>query len=582
MTNLRVALLSSCTIELLERPLAAALGHRGFSPAIWTGGFGQYRQDILDDRSPLYAHAPDVVVLHLDGEDVLQELLRNPFAMDAEARVGHAIERAAEVGSLVEVLTERLPKATIILNTISAPPVSALTGLEYNSEFGIQDAVTEYNRRLGRLASGGAGSSVIVLDTAALEQSLGSSKWRDSRMWYLARLRFSRQALQVLADAYTAAICGRLGRTRKCIALDLDNTLWGGIIGEDGFDGIRLGEDGIGRAFVEFQEELLNLYRKGVLLAICSKNNPQDALQVIRQHPGMRLREEHFAAVRINWEDKASNLRALAEELNIGLDSFVFIDDNPVERTWVSQSIPEMLVPEWPAEPADYKTTLLALAAKEFFKPRITAEDRKRGEAYQAQAARRKLESSGASVEDFYRALEMRARIGRANSFTIPRIAQLTQKTNQFNLTTRRYSEPEIRAASADAGTEVFWLELNDRFGPSGIVGVLILKNLDAGDWLIDTFLLSCRVMGRTVENAFLAAVVQETGASRLVGEFVPTAKNAPVRDLYERLGFAHVRDDGETRIWALDDARARLDVPEWFEISLVREETTTAAGGAD
>ena len=577
MTNLKVALLSSCTIELLERPFSAALERRGFSPAFWTGGFGQYRQDILDARSPLYGFAPDIVALYLDGEDQFQELLANPFAMDAKARLEFASNRAAEIQSLVDTLAERLPRATILLNSASAPPLSALTGLEYNSEFGVQDAIGEYNRRLGSIAR--AGNNAIVVDTAALEAALGSSRWRDARMWYLARLRFSRQALESLADAYTAAICGRLGRIRKCIAVDLDNTLWGGIIGEDGFDGIRLGEDGIGRAFVEFQDELLNLYRKGILLAICSKNNPQDALDVIRRHPGMRLREEHFAAVRINWEDKASNLRALAEELNIGLDSFVFIDDNPVERTWVSQSAPEVLVPDWPTEPADYKRTLLSLAAQQFFKPSITAEDRKRGEAYKAQAARRTLESSGASVEDFYRALEMRARIGRADSFTIPRIAQLTQKTNQFNLTTRRYTEPDVRAASADASTEVFWLELNDRFGPSGIVGVLILKSRESGEWLIDTFLLSCRVMGRTVENAFLASVVQEVGATRLVGEFRPTAKNTPVRDLYERLGFAHVRDDGEAKIWALDDAGARLDVPEWFDVSFVREASAVPGG---
>src|SRR5215211_983103 len=334
MTHLRVAILSSSTIEVLERPFTAALRQHGFTPSFWIGGFGQYRQDVLNADSALYAHSPDVVVLYLDGDDLFRELLQNPFANLAEGRVENARRFASQLESLIETVSSRLPKATIIVNTVAVQPLNSLLGLEHNSEFGIQDALNEYNRRVAAIAATNS-SSVVVVDVAALAAWSGFSRWRDDRMWYLARLRLSRHALGALADAFTGAICARLGKVRKCVALDLDNTLWGGIIGEDGIEGIRLGEEGIGLAFAEFQEELLNLYRKGVLLALCSKNNPQDALQVIRQHPGMRLREDHFAAVRINWEDKASNLRALAEELNIGLDSFVFLDDNPVERSWV-------------------------------------------------------------------------------------------------------------------------------------------------------------------------------------------------------------------------------------------------------
>ena len=573
MTQLRVALLSSCTIEVLERPLAAALRERGFEPSFWISGFGQYRQDVLDPASGLYQQDPNVVLIYLDAEDLFREQLQNPFATLGEARRDGGRRAAEDVASLVDTIASRLPKATVVVNTTAVAPLNALVGLEYNSEYGIQDAVTEYNAAIGALAGRGG---VVVLDAAGIAANVGFSRWRDARMWYLARLRLSRAALKALAAGYGSVISARLGKIKKCVAVDLDNTLWGGIIGEDGFDGIKLGEESIGLAFAEFQEELLNLYRKGILLAICSKNNPDDALQVIRNHPGMRLREEHFAAVRINWDDKASNLRAMAEELNIGLDAFVFIDDNPVERSWIKQSAPEVIVPEWPADPVDYKAALLQLGARYFPKLGITSEDRKRGELYQAQAARRKLETSGTSLEEFYRALDMRVRVGRADSFTIPRIAQLTQKTNQFNLTTRRYTEAEIRAASEDDRTEVFWLDLDDRFGPSGVVGVLILKEAAVGEWNIDTFLLSCRVMGRTVENAFLAAAAREVGATRLVGEYAPTAKNAPVKDLYARLGFAHVRDVGDTRVWQLDNAD-RLEVPPWFQVDRV---VTTA--GAD
>ncbi len=569
MTELRVALLASCTIEVLQKPLAAELEKRGIQAEFWVGGFGQYRQDILNAASGLYGFGPAVVVLYLDGEDVFKELIENPLEADAGARRELALRRAGEVRALVETMAERLPQATVMLNTAVVRPLNALTGLEYNSGYGIEDAVSAYNEELGRLAR--SGHSAVVVDAAALAAWIGYARWQDTRMWCLARSRWSRAALQALAERYTAAICGRLGRIRKCIALDLDNTLWGGIIGEDGMEGIRLGEDGTGRAFVEFQSELLNLYRKGILLAVCSKNNPEDALQAIRRHPAMRLREEHFAALRINWEDKASNLRAMAEQLNIGLDSMVFLDDNPAERTWVRQAAPEVLVPEWPADPGEYKGALLELAAAHFHKLGITAEDRKRGEIYQAQAERWKLEAAAGPIEDFYRGLEMRVKIGRAESFTIPRIAQLTQKTNQFNVTTRRYTEADIRAMSQDPECAIFWLDLTDRFGPSGVVGVLILKR-EAGDvWLIDTFLLSCRVMGRTVESAFLAVVVREPGAARLIGEYRPTAKNAPVKDLYPKLGFEFTRQAGESRFWELDLRRKELRVPEWFEVEMVR-----------
>jgi len=577
MTQLRVALLASCTVEVLERPLGAALRERGFEPSFWISGFAQYQQDVLNPASGLYAHEPNVVLVYLDAEDLFRDLIKNPFAQLAEARKETAGRIASEVAALVDTVSQRLPGATIVLNTTAVSPLNALTGLEFNSEYGIQDAVGEYNRAIAAFAR--TRPEVVILDAASLAAAVGFSRWRDDRLWYLARLRVSRHALDALASGYASILAARLGKIKKCIALDLDNTLWGGIIGEDGYEGIKLGEDGIGLAFAEFQDELLNLYRKGVLLAVCSKNNSEDALQVIRNHPGMRLRDEHFAALRINWEDKASNLRALAEELNIGLDAFVFIDDNPVERSWVKQSAPEVVVPEWPTDPVDYKTALVQLEGRWFPKLGITAEDRKRGEVYQAQAARRQLASSETSIEEFYRALEMRVRIGRADAFTIPRIAQLTQKTNQFNLTTRRYSEAEIRAATDDDQTEIFWLELNDRFGPSGVVGVLILKEGEgtSGEWHIDTFLLSCRVMGRTVENAFLAAAARETNASRLVGEFTPTAKNAPVKDLYQRLGFTHSHDVGDRRVWLLDEP-GRLEMPSWFQVTIDRPAAAAAS----
>ncbi len=573
MRDLRVALLSSCTIELLQKPFAAAFEVHGIHPSFWVGGFGQYRQDILSSDSALYRYNPAVIVLHLDAADLFQELAENPFAFSAEARLEAALRCAGEVAALAEVLITYLPQSTVVLNTTALDSPNALTGLEYNSEYGLQDTVNAYNAELASLAR--RQPNIVMADIASLAASIGFENWYDCRMWFLARSRWSYKAMVALADRYAATISANIGVMRKCIVLDLDNSLWGGVVGEDGLEGLRLGQEGIGRAYVEFQLELLNLYRKGVLLAVCSKNNPDDALAVIRRHPDMRLREENFAAIRINWEDKAANLRVLAEELNIGLDSLVFIDDSPVERSRIRQAAPEVLVPDWPSDPAEYKMALLRLSARHFCKLTITTEDSRRGETYKAQAERSKLAESASSLEDFYRSLQMQAKIGLADSFTIPRIAQLTQKTNQFNLTTRRYTEAEIKAINQDPDCAIWWLNLADQFGPNGIVGVLILRRQSPDTWLIDTFLLSCRVMGRTVEDAFLAVVTRELGQVTLIGEFRPTSKNHPVRDLYPRLGFRLLRQVDDTDFWELNLSSTPLQPPPWFEIELVRSDVT-------
>jgi FkbH-like protein len=387
----------------------------------------------------------------------------------------------------------------------------------------------------------------------------------------LGRIRLSAHAHGLLASEYANYIAACWGDVRKCIVLDLDNTLWGGIIGEDGMTGIQIGYEGIGLAFVDFQRELLNLQQKGILLAICSKNNPEDAYEVIRNHPAMVLREDHFATAQINWNDKAENIREIARRLNIGVDSLVFIDDNPVERQRVREAIPEVVVPEWPHDPCYYKRALCQIAGEYFLKFDVTDDDRRRGEMYHAQAERKHLEENSGDLDAFLRSLQMKLTISTVDSQTMPRVAQLTQKTNQFNLTTRRYTESEIAAMSADVGCRIYWLKLEDRFGPNGIVGVLILRKQSTEWWHIDTFLLSCRVIGRTVEEAFLGYAVRdlkELGATCITGEYIPSAKNGIVANLYGKLDFMPKGSDENRTTWALDLNQKSIKVPEWFEIT--------------
>jgi FkbH-like protein len=568
--RLRVAVLASCTISGFPELLAENLKAAGIEPEFWIGGYNQYRQELLDPQSAFYCFEPDFALIYADGEDLFAPVLENPFAYDAVRQIDIAREAAGELRELVAGAAQRLNRTAFLLNTVVLPPVHAATGLDYNSAPEISRIASEYNQLLGDFAR--ENRSIAIVDTAAVAAWIGYRQWHDPRLWYLARMRWSRAASRAVAQKYMAAIRATLGASRKCIVLDLDNTLWGGVAGEDGVTGIALGEEGIGLAFVEFQLELLNLHRKGVLLAIASKNNPGDALAVMRSHRTMRIKEEHFAAIRINWDDKASNIRSIAEELNLGLDSFVFIDDNPAERALVRSSLPEVLTPEWPDEPADYRTALLELASLEFPKLRVTEEDQRRGALYRSQAARKQLAAQGGSLEGFYRSLQMTARIGEADALTIPRISQLTQKTNQFNLTTRRYTETEIAALATRDDAVVLWMDLTDRFGANGIVGVLILVKDSDQTWRIDTFLLSCRVIGRTAEQAFLAYAcewLRTRNARRLIGEYRRTPRNAVVERLYPDFDFVAAPREtiGDAERWELDLSSRGVDVPEWIQI---------------
>ncbi len=568
-----IALLSSSSLQLFDGVLRKEMQRWGWAAKIWEAGFNQFRQEIANPASGLYDFQPDVVILHLDGEDLFAGWLRDPFQGDSESRRASAQQAAREVENWAAAIRAELPRALIVLNTVYLPPVNALTGLEYHSPWGLGDLAAQFNIELGRIAA--RESDVLVNDVAAAMSDLGYRQWFDARLWRLARCRMSSAAMKRLARNLAALVRAWMGQTCKCLALDLDNTLWGGIVGEDGSQGIVLAEEGPGLAFTEFQEELAHLSRKGVLLAICSKNNEEDALEAIRSHPSMRLREDSFAARRINWQDKAQNLKELAAELNIGLDSFVFVDDNPAERSLVRMSLPEVYVPEWPHDPGEYKAALVDLAGEYFCRVAVTAEDRERNAMYRAESGRASLAATAGSLTDYYRSLQMRAQIALADSFSIPRIAQLTQKTNQFNLTTRRYTEADIRALAGRPDAIVLSLHLRDRFANQGIVGVMILTERHERAWWIDTLLLSCRVIGRGVESAFVGFAQQllhGRGAREMLGEYLPGKKNNLAANVYKDLGFEQIGEETGTTKWRLRVGTKAVPIPEWITVEPVKE----------
>jgi FkbH-like protein len=367
------------------------------------------------------------------------------------------------------------------------------------------------------------------------------------------------------------------GRTAKVLVTDLDNTLWGGVIGEDGMAGIQVGAEYPGAAYQALQRALLDLSRKGILLSVCSKNNLDDAMEALEQHPGMLVRAKHFAAMRINWTDKAQNLREIARELNIGIDALAFLDDNPFEREQVRAALPEVTVIDLPKNPLEYASAVRNCAV--FERLALSAEDQQRTEMYAAQKQRAGAEQNFQSKEDFFRFLEQEAELEPVSDLTLARVAQLTQKTNQFNLTTRRYTESQIAEMAKKAEWHIFSIRVRDRFGDHGLVGVAITH--DVGEQCeVDTFLLSCRVIGRTVETALLAYLAEsaaQRGRKRLEGWFLPTRKNAPARDFYEQHGFELQATNCEGSLWTLDLNRSTLRCPDWIKLKLSAE---TVSGG--
>lgn len=539
---LRVAVLRSYTLEPLEPVLKLRLLLEGYRPSFWFGGYNQYAQEILDPQSRLHAFGPDLVLLMIRLEEVMPEFIDDFPARSSSEWQQQIARKAQELARLAGQVATASSGQVVVQNMT----------LSRASYFGIFDAqhadsqaqlVSEFNRSLAATVSDMRG--VFIWDFDAFARAKGLDALHDPKMWYVSRNPYKQSAYPALGEDLLRYVRGALGRVKKCIVVDLDNTLWGGLAGEDGLEDVKVGHTYPGNCYRDFQKELLKLYHRGILLAINSKNNEEDALRILDEHPDMILRRRHFAAVRINWQDKAANLRAIAHQLNIGLDSLVFVDDNPAECALIRQECPECEVVVLPDKPYLLPGALAAIPGIENI--HITEEDRRKGDMYRAEAARREHEDEYSNLDEFLRSLEMEVSIDRATPFSVPRIAQLTQKTNQMNMTTRRYTEAQINAFASDPARAVLSVSARDRFGDHGIIGVMIL-NFRHGECVIDTFLLSCRVIGRGIEQAmtaFVAEAAAARGAARLIGEFLKTPKNAPASGVYERCGFVRT---GETR----------------------------------
>ncbi len=562
MNNIKIAILSTYTADLLAESIVAQLANRNFTGKAYVSPYGQYQQVVLKQNSEFHEFEPDVTLLVLDGEDLFADVWGAPLDFSAETCQDRVREELANLTLLIETLVAQQPKCSVLVTSIFVPPLNALGLLEGRIQGSLKPLARLYNEGLQLLSR--RFSQVVIVDVENVMTRIGYETWADDRLWYLAKMRLSSKGTDALAQFCAVHIAALKQGSRKCLVLDLDNTLWGGIVGEDGLAGLRLGRDGIGAAFRDFQKDIHTLKQRGIVLAVSSKNNQSDVEEVFRAHPDMVLRWEDFAAVRIDWRDKPIHLRELSEELSLGLDSFVFIDDNPVERAFMRSEMPEVFVVDMPSDPSGYRRTLRELDC--FASLALTDEDRARSADYRAQVQRGQCLAQAASMEVFYRSLDLSVRIKPVTAFEIPRVAQLTQRTNQFNLTTRRYTESEIRRMNEDAHHVIYSLQSKDKFGDNGLVGVAIIVKEEAV-WRLDTFLMSCRVLGRTLETAFIAVLVSEarrSGIINFMAEYIPTAKNTPAARFLENHGFHKAVDvDGS---WVLSVSDVQLHVPEWVK----------------
>jgi FkbH-like protein len=540
--EIRLAVLGSSTTAHLHPSIRIAGARRGLWISTFETDYGQYLQELLDPGSALHRFRPNSVLFALDAHHLSLGVHAGLTASQAE---GVLAETCAKLASYWAIAREAFDCSVIQQTAINTAPC-LLGNHEHRLPGSQRRFLDQLNGRIRPLADQ---HGVDVLDIGAKVAEHGEAAWHDPAQWHRSKQEVAPAAAPFYGDMLGRLLGARRGRSAKCLVLDLDNTLWGGVIGDDGIEGIVLGRGNpLGEGYVALQEYARDLARRGIILAVCSKNDEANALEPFERHPEMVLRRSDIAAFCANWQDKPDNLRAIAELLNLGLDALVFLDDNPFERYRVRDALPMVAVPEVPSEPALIPRVLAD--AGYFEALAVTDEDRHRTRHYQDNGARAALATASTDLESYLAALQMRLIWRRFDRIGLPRIVQLINKTNQFNLTTRRYTAADVIEIMDDSRAVGLQLRLQDRFGDNGLIAVVIGRVQDEQAFLIDSWLMSCRVLGRQVEVAtlnLLAAEARQRAATDLIGEYRPTAKNGLVHEHYAKLGFtvAERRADG-------------------------------------
>lgn len=541
---IRIALLADCATQHLADIMRAIAARNNVQAEVYEGNYDGVDLEILNPNSALYAFNPQYVVILLSSEKLKAHLYAS------RNRRGFADETISRLENLWSAFRAQ-SQGTIIQSTFVLPSERAFGNYELKVADSVGSIFTEINYRLSVKAR--EAKNVLLNDVDFIAASVGRTQWFDARMWNMAKTPCRLEHLPLLAQSLLDTVLAASGMFAKCVVLDLDNTLWGGVIGDDGLEGIALGEFDEGEAFVGFQTFIRELKRRGIILAVVSKNEHANAVLPFREHPHMVLKEEDISVFVANWDNKADNIRLVQKTLNIGFDSVVFLDDNAFERNIVRQFLPDVVVPDLPEDPSLYLETLAGLNL--FETASFSEADLQRADQYREEAQRELTRTHFTNINDYLGSLGMEIRLERFNAFNLPRIAQLIQRSNQFNLMTRRYGEAACEAMMSDPAVAPLTVKLADKFGDYGLISIVILKNAGS-DLEIDEYLMSCRVLQRGVESFTMNNIFSyaaRLGAKRVTGHYLPTKKNEMVKDFFKNFGFEKIADgEGGASQWAL------------------------------
>ena len=539
----RLAILADNAIQLLGREINVQSQLVDFKLEIFEADYGQIDQLIKDSDSALYSFSPSVIVILYSAEMVRDEFYDTAMAHRTE----FSAQKINNLKSLIHLIHLLLPDTKVIVSNLAELQDGIYGNGANKYAHSLLFSIRKFNLGLMELAE--STGNLHVLDISLLQSQVGRNSFYDPRLFVNASMTFALDALSLIAKNIIDLVRVFQGRAKKCLILDLDNTLWGGIIGDDGVEKIEVGDLGQGKSYSSLQRWAKELKERGILLAICSKNTESVAKEPFLHHPDMSLRLEDIAIFIANWEDKASNIQKIQESLNIGFDSMVFIDDNRFERELVKSILPAVTVPDMPDDPAEYLSYLESLNLFEV--GILSALDKDRTSLIQTEIERKKMEGQFTNPEDFLKNLEMKANISKFNKFNTPRIAQLSERSNQFNLRTVRYSEQDLHGISQDPSYMGIGVSLGDRLGDHGLIAVVVLRQ-EADILFIENWFMSCRVLKRGVEHLTLSKIIsfaREKGCVQIKGEYLPTKKNALVENHYQSLKF----EDLGGGFWGLD-----------------------------
>ncbi len=545
LTQINIGIISNATTKLITPAIIGSALRFGICLTAEQAEFNQVAQEAFSAQSSFSKHSFSFILVAIDHRG----LPLRDSAGDRIAANTNVQDCFLYIKSIIESLRAKT-HAQIILQNFALPAEAVSGSYEGRLPGTLSWIIMRLNNEIDNLSS----DNTFILDVAGLASNVGLVNWYDPTLWNIGKLPFSPRFNPIYADYVCRILAARLGKTRRCLVLDLDNTVWGGIIGDDGLDGILIGNgDPTSEAHLDVQRTALQLRDRGIVLAVSSKNEDAIARLPFKAHPDMLLRESHIAVFQANWSDKASNIKAIAETLSLGLESLVFLDDNPAERMQVRKELPDVAVPELPDDPALFSRTLVA--AGYFEAITFSEEDQKRASFYQGNAKRVQILMQSSDMNAYLKSLGMQITFSNFDSTGRTRIAQLISKSNQFNLTTKRYGEIDIEKFENDTNYFTRQIRLKDVLGDNGMISVIICKKYEAV-WEIDTWLMSCRVLGRRVEEAILADIAMQAkklGVIKLLGFYHPTSKNMIVKDHYKKLGFLKTTDRDELEVWGLD-----------------------------